>query len=190
MIPTNGVVITLLTLFGVLASYFYPSEDYVEVEPGVEIYTKSFGGIGSDIIVVNGNAAIDNSNILAYLLPLAKDYRLHFFDQRGCGKSLTYEGCSDMDTLVSDIEAIRVKMGLENVTLLGHKDGASISLCYALNYPDHVNNLILITPEEVDLSVSHPVLIIEEINDVEVLLETIHHEMETLQSTDLLSSIK
>jgi proline iminopeptidase len=45
--------------------------------------------------------------------------------------------------LADDIEALRKKLGLNRVTLLGHSFGGNVALAYALRYPDRVKRLIL-----------------------------------------------
>ncbi|TRM68385.1 Alpha/Beta hydrolase protein [Schizophyllum amplum] len=47
---------------------------------------------------------------------------------------------------VDSLEDWRAKMGLEQMTLIGHSLGAYFSVVYALKYPERVNKLILISP--------------------------------------------
>lgn len=50
------------------------------------------------------------------------------------------------DNLAEDLETLRQHLGLKRVTLLGHSAGANIVLRYAERYPEHVAQLLLITP--------------------------------------------
>lgn len=47
---------------------------------------------------------------------------------------------------VDSLEEWRGKMGLDQMTLVGHSLGAYFSVCYALKFPERVNKLILLSP--------------------------------------------
>ncbi|KAJ7133960.1 alpha/beta-hydrolase [Mycena crocata] len=47
---------------------------------------------------------------------------------------------------IDSLEEWRLKMQLEQMTLIGHSLGAYFSVCYALKYPQRVNKLILLSP--------------------------------------------
>jgi proline iminopeptidase len=72
-------------------------------------------------------------------------WRIILFDQRGCGKSTPYAELEDNTTwaLVSDIEAIRETLGLEQWTVFGGSWGSTLALAYAQTHPDRCNGLIL-----------------------------------------------
>ena len=72
-------------------------------------------------------------------------YRIILFDQRGCGRSTPHaclEG-NNTQSLVSDIEIIREKLGIEKWVLFGGSWGSTLSLVYAETYPERVSSLIL-----------------------------------------------
>jgi proline iminopeptidase len=52
---------------------------------------------------------------------------------------------ASVDELSDDIDALRKKLGLDKVTLLGHSFGATIALNYALRHPANVKRLILVS---------------------------------------------
>ena len=47
---------------------------------------------------------------------------------------------------IDSLEDWRTKMGLNQMTLIGHSVGAYFSVAYALKYPDRVHKLILLSP--------------------------------------------
>lgn len=47
---------------------------------------------------------------------------------------------------IDSLEEWRIKMGLSQMTLIGHSLGAYFSVAYALRYPDRVTKLILLSP--------------------------------------------
>ena len=72
-------------------------------------------------------------------------YRIIIFDQRGCGRSKPH-GCLENNTtwdLVSDIENLREKLGIENWLVFGGSWGSTLSLAYAQAHPKSVSELVL-----------------------------------------------
>lgn len=72
-------------------------------------------------------------------------YRIILIDQRGCGRSAPL-GCIESNTtadLVSDIDLIRQKLGIERWLVFGGSWGSTLALAYATEHPAHVAGLIL-----------------------------------------------
>lgn len=72
-------------------------------------------------------------------------YRIVLFDQRGCGKSKPY-ACLERNTtqhLISDMEAIREHLGIDQWALFGGSWGSTLALAYAQAHPDRVLGLVL-----------------------------------------------
>ena len=72
-------------------------------------------------------------------------YRIVIFDQRGCGRSKPH-GCLENNTtwdLVSDIENLRNKLGIEKWLVFGGSWGSTLSLAYAQAHPGSVSELVL-----------------------------------------------
>ncbi len=72
-------------------------------------------------------------------------YRIIIFDQRGAGRSMPL-GCidhNDTDALVSDIEALRQHLHVDQWVVFGGSWGSTLALAYAQNHPDRVKGLIL-----------------------------------------------
>lgn len=72
-------------------------------------------------------------------------FRIVIFDQRGSGRSKPHAELSNNTTqdLVSDIEKIREKLGIEKWCLFGGSWGSTLSLLYAEAHPERVSGLIL-----------------------------------------------
>ena len=72
-------------------------------------------------------------------------YRIVLFDQRGSGKSTPHASLVDNSTwhLVSDIEALRARLGIERWQVFGGSWGSTLALAYAQTYPDRVTELVL-----------------------------------------------
>lgn len=69
---------------------------------------------------------------------------VHRYEQRGCGRTAEVEPI-DIETLVADIEALRVAWGHERWALLGHSWGATLALLYAIAHPDRVTRLAYVS---------------------------------------------
>lgn len=72
-------------------------------------------------------------------------YRIILFDQRGAGRSTPHAELKNNTTqeLIADIEAIRVKLGIEQWVVFGGSWGSTLALVYAQTHPDRVFHLIL-----------------------------------------------
>jgi len=72
-------------------------------------------------------------------------YRIVLFDQRGAGRSLPSGGTSHNSTadLVSDMEQIRLTLGIEQWMLFGGSWGTTLALIYAMAHPDRLLAIVL-----------------------------------------------
>lgn len=74
-----------------------------------------------------------------------KRYRIILFDQRGCGNSTPHAELRENSTweLVSDIERIREALEIDRWLVFGGSWGSTLSLSYAIKFPQRVAALIL-----------------------------------------------
>lgn len=113
---------------------------------GVRLHYRSTGD-GIPLVLLSGGPGFD----IAYMLPVTNfvpsGYRAILFEQRGTGRSrpaafdpttLTLQGA------VADLEALRLHMKQERLTMLGHSWGGMLAMAYAAAHPDHVDRLILV----------------------------------------------
>jgi proline iminopeptidase len=72
-------------------------------------------------------------------------YRIVVFDQRGAGRSTPVGELTDNTTghLVSDIERLRVHLGIDRWLVFGGSWGSTLALAYAEAYPERCLGLIL-----------------------------------------------
>ena len=72
-------------------------------------------------------------------------YRIVLVDQRGSGRSTPMGSTEHNDTchLVTDLETIRMGLGIERWLLFGGSWGATLALVYAQTHPDRVIGLVL-----------------------------------------------
>ena len=122
---------------------FQMQEGFVDAN-GVLIYYKTLGQ-GTPLFIVHGGPGASHDYFLPYLLPLARDHRLIFIDERGSGKSEKLEDPKGytIENMVEDVEAVRQGLALGKVTLLGHSYGGALAEAYALKYQNNLTHLIL-----------------------------------------------
>ncbi len=77
---------------------------------------------------------------------LAKNFTLIRLDPRGTGKSGAIQEKNDygIPTLVSDIEQLRLHLGIEKWNVMGQSAGGWTALEYTLAHQSHVNKLIVV----------------------------------------------
>lgn len=72
-------------------------------------------------------------------------YHLILFDQRGTGESTPFLETKDNDPFktVEDVEKLRKHFGFEKMVVFGGSYGSTLSLLYAIHYPERVLALVL-----------------------------------------------
>lgn len=113
---------------------------------GTQLYYTSVG-TGTPVVLLSGGPGLN----IEYMLPVAQflpsGYRSIAFEQRGTGRSRpqTFDPATlTIQTVVNDIEALRVRLQQERLSLLGHSWGGMLAMAYAAAHPDHVDRLILV----------------------------------------------
>jgi len=126
------------------ASSVYPVQEGFVDSSGVMIYYKMLGR-GAPLMIVHGGPGASHDYFLPYLLPLARQNKLIFIDERGSGRSQKLEDASGYTTenMVEDVETVRQALGLGKVSLLGHSYGGALAQAYALKYQANLSHLIL-----------------------------------------------
>jgi len=73
---------------------------------------------------------------------------LVLLDPRGVGTSADPADPATfrVDRLVSDVESLRIHLGLDRMDLLAHSAGCLLATLYAAAYPQRLSRLILVTP--------------------------------------------
>jgi proline iminopeptidase len=111
---------------------------------GVLLYYESVGR-GEPLVVVHGGPGASHDYLLPYLLPLMRNNRVIFLDERGSGKSERLEDAKayTVEAMVEDVEAVRKALHLGKINLLGHSYGGVLAQAYALKYQRNLSHLVL-----------------------------------------------
>ena len=118
-----------------------PVADLVPVNDGCRLWTQATG-TGRPAVLCHGGPGLWD-----YLLPLARlagpGYRVHRYDQRGCGRS-GRQGPWTLAQFISDLDGLRAHFGYRRWVVAGHSFGADLALRYALRYPHRVTAVVYI----------------------------------------------
>jgi proline iminopeptidase len=137
------VLLFLTSVLPSQAANYKIDEGYVDTG-GVLIYYASFGQ-GPPLLIVHGGPGASHDYFLPYLVPLARQNRLIFIDERGSGKSTKLDDPSGytVENMVEDVEAVRRELNLGKIALMGHSYGGVLAQAYALKYQQNLTKLIL-----------------------------------------------
>lgn len=121
-------------------------EHHLKTEDGKHtLYIQEWGQVkGAPILFLHGgpgNGCSDSNK--AYFDP--SRHHVIFIDQRGCGKSRPYGSLTANNTqsLVSDIELVRQKLGIEKWSVTGRSWGSTLALCYATEYTERIERMVI-----------------------------------------------
>nr|WP_272211293.1 alpha/beta fold hydrolase [Marinicella sp. W31]MDC2877181.1 alpha/beta fold hydrolase [Marinicella sp. W31] len=115
---------------------------YGVLESGGFLLSYIIEGLGIPLLVVG------SANYYARCFPasLRRHCRFHFIDH--CGFATPITGCEDsdssLDRVVSDIERMRVHLGLERFAILGHSGHGYMALAYAARFPERVSHVVIV----------------------------------------------
>ncbi len=124
-----------------------PSTRMVSVN-GVSLWVDSRGaGAATPLMVLNGGPGVSHEYMLVSSVwdSLATRRQVIFYDQRGTGRSPALrkdQSCTLADQ-IADLEALRVRLGLAQMDVLGHSWGGSLAMAYAARHPRHIRRMIL-----------------------------------------------
>ncbi|WP_245579606.1 prolyl aminopeptidase [Mycoplasma leonicaptivi] len=120
-------------------------QGFLEVSKIHKVFYKIFGNkSGEPVFIIHGGPGGTSFYKQTKLFDLDK-YMLIFMDQRGTGKSVPFLETKDNNTdeLVQDIEKMRKFLNLDKITLFGGSWGSTLSLLYAIKYPENIKQLVL-----------------------------------------------
>lgn len=117
----------------------------LDVGDGHSVYYEQCGqDNGLSIVFLHGGPGSGCSPRHRQLFDLTR-YRVIFFDQRGCGRSLPQGSvlANSSEHLIADIEKLREHLGIKRWLLVGGSWGAGLALGYAAAHPVACLGLVL-----------------------------------------------
>jgi len=104
-------------------------------------------GEGPPIVLIHGLSGNLHNFLYSCVAPLARNNRVIVIDRPGCGYSkrdgVEQARLPEQARMIAEFLKIR---GIEKPLLVGHSLGGAVSLALALDYPDQVGGLALISP--------------------------------------------
>jgi pimeloyl-ACP methyl ester carboxylesterase len=113
---------------------------------GAKIAYRRIGN-GRPLVVLNGFAATSADWDPSFIDRLASSNELILLDNRGIGRSTDNGQPFDLAKLADDAARVIEMLGIERVNVLGWSMGGFIAQRLALQYPDRVNKLILLSTD-------------------------------------------
>ena len=121
---------------------------FLEVD-GVRLFTRQVGS-GPPVVVLHGGPGASHDYLLPQYDLLAQGRSLFYYDQRGGGQSpVPRDVAVGWREHVADLDAIRLHLGLERLTLCGYSWGGLLAVLYVLEHADRVERLALVSPASI-----------------------------------------
>jgi proline iminopeptidase len=123
----------------------HPPGQFVDVDGG-RIWIESEGSTDRPaLLLLAGGPASSHLTFHPYFSELADTYRVLYLDYRGRGRSEHAGSLTDitLERDVSDVEAVRTALGLDQLSIYGFSYGGMVAQAYALAFPERVRRLIL-----------------------------------------------
>ncbi|HEU5218576.1 MAG TPA: alpha/beta fold hydrolase, partial [Gemmatimonadales bacterium] len=116
---------------------------------GVRLFERRIGA-GPAVVVLHGGPGAHHDYLLPGFDRLANRRTLLYYDQRGGGRSaVPREIPVGWREQVEDLEALRALWGLDRLAIAGYSWGGLLALLYALEHPDRVDRMALVSPAPV-----------------------------------------
>lgn len=101
-------------------------------------------GEGQPLVLIGG-LAMDLSECESITRWLAQKYRVIVFDNRGVGRTEKPDIPYSIEMMAEDTEGLLRALAIERASILGISMGGRIALAYALQHPESVEKLILVS---------------------------------------------
>lgn len=120
---------------------------YTEIND-YKFHTTVVGSNVEDVIIVVHGGPGGDHNYLKPLKPLAKDYKVVFYDQRGSGLSPRVDKTQlTLEKYLDDLDAFVDHFSNGNkVKLIGHSFGGMLVTGYLSSHPDKVSHAVIVEP--------------------------------------------
>lgn len=123
-----------------------PGEHQVIVND-VRLWYRAAGReTGTPVVFLHGGPGQGSQTFAQFAGPaLERDLKMIYLDQRGSGRSeRPWTEAYSLRLLVEDLEQLRLRWGVERISLVGHSFGSIVALEYAAAYPEHTERVALL----------------------------------------------
>ncbi len=109
----------------------------------LKLQYQEFGRANDPVIVILHGFFASSRNWRAIAKKLAENYHVYVPDLRNHGQS-PHAPEMDYPTMAADVKAFLLEHKIEQACLLGHSMGGKVAMWAALNYPDRIDNLVIV----------------------------------------------
>jgi len=122
------------------------SKTFIREIRGVTLFERRIGQ-GPPTVVLHGGPGAHHDYLLPGFDALARGRELIYYDQRGGGRSaVPRETPVGWREQMADLEELRKVWGFDRLTLAGYSWGGLLALLYAVEFPERVARLALVSP--------------------------------------------
>jgi proline iminopeptidase len=120
------------------------NDGYLKGAEDAKIYYRMMGTGQDTVVVVHGGPGAGMNSVIPAFKPLAENFVLIFYDQRGGGRSELPADTTKLkpEYFVEDLEAVRSHFGLGQMNVISHSFGSVLVAQYAMKYPDHLSRMV------------------------------------------------
>lgn len=116
-----------------------------------ELYVEEEGK-AIPLVLINGGPGATHHYFHPYFSRAKEFARVIYYDQRGCGLSDYEKGDGyTVEQAVDDLKNLRKALNIEKWVVLGHSYGGFLAKYYAINYPESVGGLVLVSSSSLRL---------------------------------------
>ena len=116
---------------------------------GVDLFTRQVGS-GPLVVVLHGGPGAHHDYLLPQYDLLGRARTLFYYDQRGGGKSpVPRDTPVGWREQVADLEALRIHLKIDRLTLCGYSWGGLLAVLYLLEHPERVARVALVSPASI-----------------------------------------
>lgn len=121
---------------------------------GFDLYYQT-SGKGPLLVLLSGGPGFDVDYLQPVAARLSDGFTCVLVEQRGTGRSIPPKINPETMTLhnmVDDLEALRISLKQDRLTLVGHSWGGMLAMAYAAAYPLNVDRMLLLSSGGMDMS--------------------------------------
>jgi pimeloyl-ACP methyl ester carboxylesterase len=121
-----------------------PAREELTVDSDGEQIGVEVCGEGPALALVHGSGG-NRATWWPVMADLARDHRVVAVEARGAGRSTDSADSTGPQAGSRDLEAVRACLGIDRWTVLGHSLGTWTALRHAVEYPDRVDTVVLVS---------------------------------------------
>lgn len=112
----------------------------------IELHYNQYGNGKGVVILLHGFLSSSRMWEDDYIHDLMKTYTVYTIDMRGHGNSHNVKSGCNLFQMADDVYQFAVKKNIEKCIIGGMSMGGGIAIQFAINFPEKVESLLLITP--------------------------------------------